>query len=184
MRIAFTGASSTGKSSVAKSFVESDANRSLGYSVIGVNSRSLLSSLGLASVSDMPSSVYRVFQTMYLSQKLLVEGSADRYLTERSFADCLAYWRVHCSETATPSENELIESICKANTSRYDKHFLFPTGAISLVDDGFRNTREDYHREFERVLIDILEDCNVETVRMPRASVMERVAFFVGHLND
>ena len=184
MRIAFTGASGTGKTSVARCFVQSDANRSLGYSVVGVDSRLLLSSLGLASVHDMPSSVYRVFQTMYLSQKLLVEEAAYRYLTERSFADCLAYWRVHCAETAAPSENELIESICKANISRYDMHFFFPTDTILLVEDGFRNTREEYHREFERVLMDILDDCNIEAVRMPHASVTERVDFFIGHLND
>lgn len=183
MKIAFTGASSTGKTSVAQSFFESDANRILGYSVINVDSRWLLSSLGLGLANNISSCDYRIFQTMYISQKLFTEKAADHYITARSFADCLAYWRMHCANTATSSEDKLIEALCRNMISRYDQHFFFPTGFFALQQDGFRHTGEEYHSQFEETLLDILNTEDVQFIRMPPAGITERVEFLVGHLN-
>ena len=184
MKIALSGASSTGKTSVARQFLLTEFAISRGFSICDVGSRALLEYLGLGLADQISSSDYRVFEIMYISRKLYIESSESIFITERSFADCLAYWRIHCAPTATPDEQALIENVCLKSLRSYDRHFLFPTGFLPLEQDGFRHTQIAYHEKFNRILEGIFQDCGIVPVTMPRASIEDRVEFLVRELND
>ncbi|GAA6136507.1 hypothetical protein NBRC116583_02540 [Arenicella sp. 4NH20-0111] len=183
MRVAFTGAAGTGKTSVAKSIVKSAVNDSLKYTILGVDSRQLLSLLGLSQTSQIKTSYYRVFQTMYLGQKIILEDNNKKFLTERSYADCLAYWRLHCSESATNDENEFIESLCYKNIYKYDFHFFYPNGYLKLEQDGFRNPSLEYHKKYEKELLKIYEEWKIERIEMPLTNIKERTRFVLDYLS-
>lgn len=183
MKIAFSGASGTGKTSVARELLQTPFAEAQGLLLVGVDSRALLTTLGLGLANKISSTQYRVFQTMYISRKIVAESIDDSFVTERSFADCLAYWRIHCAQSATTEENELIERICRDRISQYDVHFLFPVGYLKLEEDGFRHTQIDYHAKYQAVLQGILTDFGISPLTMPRASVNERVRFLVQAFN-
>lgn len=184
MKIAFSGASGTGKTSVARKLLQTPFAGALGLSLVGVDSRALLTTLGLGLANDISSTQYRVFQTMYISRKLASETIEGSLFTERSFADCLAYWRIHCAQSATGEENAIIEKICLDHIPQYDAHFLFPTGYLELEKDGFRHTQIEYHAKFQAMLERILKDCGVAPFTMPRASVDERVQFLIRAVHE
>lgn len=183
MKIALTGASSTGKTSVAHRFVDSRYAKIHNYQILGVDSRALLRTLDLGSSEAISSSDYRVFQTMYISRKIHIESHKMNFVTERSYADCLAYWRIHCQPTATPEENDLIHKICMKFVMSYDFHFLFPTGYLTIEDDGYRHTLEEYHANFQTELERIFDEGKITPIVMPRASIEERTAFLISEIH-
>lgn len=182
MKISFTGASGTGKTSVAKQLFSSHKGELADLELVGVNSRGLLDKLGLQRAEDIGDLEYKVFQTMYFSQKLLLESKASSLLTERSFADGLAYWKLHCEASASRAENAIFHRLCREQTKTYDRHFLFPTDFLPLEDDGYRHGNPDYHREFELVLRSILDEWMIEYVEMPRSDITERARFVLDYI--
>ena len=184
MKIAFTGASGTGKTSVLNGFLKTSKTNNLNYKSIVVNSRKLLTTLGLGGVANIDPSEFRVFQLMHLAQKIDKEfEERENFITDRSFADCLAYWRMHCSKIATKQENNIVENLCKNAIKCYSYHFFFPTGFIRLEDDGFRHTSAKYHYDFEKGLMTVLSEVGIEPVPMPLSNVEERVKFILGYIN-
>lgn len=179
MKIAFTGASGTGKTSVARNLL-SQSHETLGeIPLVGVDSRSLLDMLGLKRAESIDDDQYKVFQMMYFSQKMLVESGCGELLTERSFVDGLTYWKMHCEQSASPSENEMIHRLCREQTKKYDYHFLFPVGFIPVEDDGYRHRDPEYHKEFELLLESILRDWGIKYMVMPCSDVPTRSDFIV-----
>lgn len=182
MRIAFTGASGTGKTSVANQLVSKKPQALPSLTVIGVDSRALLDTLSLRRAENINDDQYRVFQTMYFSQKILVEAGETSFLTERSFADGFAYWKLHCERSASQSENTMIHRICREQSLKYDHHFLFPTGFIPVEDDGYRHRDPEYHERFQALLQAILMEWDVQYTIMPHADVCSRADFILDNL--
>ena len=118
MRIALTGASSTGKTTLANELLAAYPKLNLP----NVNARELLVEQGCRNVGDMDASQYKHFQNAYIDRKRLLERAKTHYLTERSFVDAFVYWNHHCAGCSTPAENKRVITLCKRWASRYDLH--------------------------------------------------------------
>jgi len=179
MKIAFTGASGTGKTSVAHHLLSPQFQTLMEVPLAGVDSRNLLDMLGLRRSESIEDDQYKVFQTMYFAQKVLIESEHEAFLTERSFVDGLVYWKMHCENNASPSENAIMHSLCYEQTMKYDYHFLFPTGFIPVEDDGYRHRDPEYHKKFELLLQSILREWEVRYTVIPRSDVSSRANFIM-----
>ncbi|GJL66423.1 MAG: hypothetical protein NPIRA05_13940 [Nitrospirales bacterium] len=177
MKIAFTGASGTGKTSVAHYLLSKKCRELSEIPLVGVDSRNLLDNIGLKRAEFIDHNQYKVFQIMYFSQKMLIESGRDAFLTERSFADGLIYWKMHCDGVADPSEKEIITRLCREQTMKYDYHFLFPVGFIPLEDDGYRHQSPEYHKRFELYLESLLNEWGIKYIVVPNSDVPTRAKF-------
>lgn len=177
MKIAFSGASSTGKTSVSKKILSRIEKKIPKFRLLNVDARSILDLFPNKSVSAIDADIYRLFQSIYVGQKLHAETGEDAFLTERSFLDCLAFWKIHCQQYASSSESAVFENICTRHARNYDITFFFPTGLFSVRADGYRNISQSYHEEFQAVLLGIFKDQGTMFVDVPAGSVEERSNF-------
>src|SRR5437773_680930 len=92
MKIALTGSSSTGKTTLAHLLTDHEVLSELKY--VTADSRALLEKMGYRSMDRMTRDQLREFQTAYLECKLNIEGNIESYITERSTVDVAAYWLV------------------------------------------------------------------------------------------
>lgn len=124
MKIAFSGASSTGKTSVSKQILPRIEKRNSNFKLLNVDARSILDLFPNKSVSTIDADIYRLFQSIYVGQKMYSEVGENDFLTERSFLDCLAFWKIHCQKHASNSESAVFENICTLHARNYDITFF------------------------------------------------------------
>lgn len=179
MRVAFTGASSTGKTACATDLVERlNLERPNGrglFTLATVGGRALLDALGEKSVAATAPPVLVGYQIMYIGAKMESERLPARLVTDRSFGDCLAYWRIHCAGNVSNELSNKIERLCFERIRRYDHHFIFPTGVIRFEDDGYRSPDGPYHEIFESALLEVYREAGIDCVPVPPGCVEERV---------
>lgn len=183
MRIAFTGASGTGKTATANEFMGIIGGHPSVKQIIRVDARAILRKMGQTSVDKCSPSVYKQFQIAYVEEKIAAEQEADNYLCERSFCDCLAYWRLHNLNTSQDDQSAFLTRACLQYTMRYDIHFIFKNGRIPFAQDGYRHNDLDYHTSFERILEAVLAEANVTPVLVPPLSIAESARFVLGEID-
>lgn len=157
MRIALTGSSSTGKTTLARAF----NLRNPEVCVLNVDARSILDAMHIESCNNMTPNVYSVFQRRYIATKIKNERGRSRYITERSFVDSYAYWVLNCSCSYGDRLNSQVWRICKYCAERYDKHLLLPYGLVPHCDDGYRQPDPVYHKEIEGIIINTLNSWGI-----------------------
>jgi nicotinamide riboside kinase len=154
MKIAITGASSTGKTTLAGELCGSMPE----YQRLNVNARELLTKRGERNVADMGADEYKAFQLEYIDQKIRIEGVGNRFIVERSFVDCCAYWDFHCADRSTPAENSRIRQVCEEWSRKYDLHIYLPFGQAPFELDGYRNPSPKYHAEIGAAILGLLRN--------------------------
>src|SRR5258708_39608971 len=87
LRIAITGASSTGKTTLTKALMRDRRFSSIVETLIPERARTLLESLGHASFDEMAREELRDLQHRLFLLKLEEESKSDSYLVDRSFVD-------------------------------------------------------------------------------------------------
>ena len=133
MKIAFTGASSTGKTTTAQELFNSGLLAQLDIEII----RPLNTRAGLTKKIDDLSHQERIaYQQKRFDEKKILEKNRANFITERSFIDLLAY---RYAIIPTPTQDEIDEHVELAN--EYTVHFFFPHGLFPYELDG---TRPDY----------------------------------------
>ncbi len=151
IRLAFCGASGTGKSTLA-----SLVSARIGLPICPVGSREVSKAMGFASPYDVDAAGKRVeFQHELLKQKYAWERShADGYVSDRTHFDNLTYTTMHAPGPA--ADPHFIEAVVAA--ASYHTHIvLCPIGAVHNVgDDPARINDSRYHREYERILLDLI----------------------------
>lgn len=179
MRIAFAGASSTGKTTVAKRLLENEMFSNLiGDSkdlFLTIDARSILTSKKFSCLDNMTHNEKKHFQEIYLKEKIKKEKFKDNYLTDRSFVDLAAYWRENDPEVRTSGESGNYYKKCKLNVVRYDIHFYFPFGTIRFTPDGFRSFDLDYNKSIDKNIRYFLELWDINYVVMNELDIESRV---------
>jgi len=149
MRIAFTGSSSTGKTTLANKLQEDTRFCELSLEFITVDARKLLEERGFKSMDRMITEEKIKFQAAYLEKKLVLENGRDSYFTDRSFIDVASYW-LELDKTGLPASDidSYIER-CRQEVGRYDLHFYFPYGLFPFESDGYRSEQIDLHERID-----------------------------------
>lgn len=143
-RIAFAGASGTGKTTRAKAVAEA-----LGLPICPIGSRSVAEAMGFASPYDVDAAGQRdAFQARLLSEKQQweQEHAATGFVTDRTHYDNLAYTAMHCPDVLSAA---LLDDVI-AFSSLYTSIVFCPMKVFwSLGEDSARVPRQGYHQMYE-----------------------------------
>jgi len=145
MRIAFAGASGTGKTTLARYVSER-----YGLPINPVGSRSVSAAMGFASPYDVDAAGKRgEFQRRLQAEKIAWEMAHDSFVTDRTTLDELVYTMFHDVDTAAGEYHER----AVAHMARYDIVFFCPARAFCKVDgDKARRDSMPYQVLFSDVL--------------------------------
>src|SRR4051812_17933176 len=106
MRIAFTGTSSTGKTTLARELMRVPEFANVVGTFLTEDARALLRELAHKSMDTMSRDELRRFQEEYFQRKAKKEQGAGSFLVDRSFVDVAAYWLVRDTVDLPPNVQE------------------------------------------------------------------------------
>lgn len=164
MKIAFCGASGTGKSTI----MDWLKTRLPAYDVNPVGSRSVALDMGYDNPYSVDAAGKRSeFQDRLLKSKFAWEKSRASFLTDRTLVDNLAYTVMHKAESVTKEQL----SIIREGMSKYDVVFYCQLGSFqNLNDDPARVSDLVYHEIYDGIIRGFL------AVYPPRRLVVVSVA--------
>lgn len=144
MKIAISGASGTGKTTLARALSE---HYKIPLNPIGA--RDVAKAMGFDNPYDVDKAGKRVeFQARLFEAKLEWEQAHDNFVTDRSYLDNLTYCCLHILDQVT----EDMVSRFRTATLRYDAVFVLPRGVFQNLDDGIRQTNPVYHELYDVIL--------------------------------
>ncbi|QWV92108.1 ATP-binding protein [Geomonas oryzisoli] len=184
MKVAFTGSSSTGKTTLALRLQTDPRFCILLPAFITVDARRILAERGFGSMDRMQPEELRSFQHAYLERKLALENGRDGYFTDRSFIDLAAYWLERDAAGLPASEVEAFVEICRHEANRYDLHVYFPYGLIPFESDGYRSEDEIFHQRINSRICQLLHDWGHRVVRLNAIDISERCDAVIGTLQE
>ena len=144
MRVAFAGASGTGKTTLMRHVV-----KMTGFDVCPVGSRGVAKSMGFENPYDVDAAGRRdEFQKRLFAEKRDWEASHEFFVTDRSAFDNLAYSTMHGARVTT---DELLEY--EGAMARYTHVLYLPITAFHDVGDDPHRVKElGYHVMFDMIL--------------------------------
>lgn len=151
-RIAFMGASGTGKTTLAQ-WVAQEYN--LPKNPVG--SRSVAQELGFESPYDVDAAGRRhEFQSLLLARKIQWEAEQDEFVTDRTTLDNLVYTAFHHIDTAVEQYR-----LSYSAFYRYTDVFFCPTASHLQIDkDPHRDSRVEYHLMTDVFLFGLVQQTN------------------------
>lgn len=177
MRIAFTGASSTGKTTLSN-HIQADTRL---FAAIGpfvtTDARRLLRELGYENIDSMSLDARIRFQFAYLERKLALESELENFFTDRSFVDLAAYWLQYTGRTLADGDEYVAR--CRTEVGRYGAHFYFPSELLPLKADGWRSAETASRERTDGYIRAILDAWGVSAVALNELDLdlrRERVA--------
>jgi nicotinamide riboside kinase len=174
VRIAFTGAGSTGKTTLARAITLDTRLAAAIGPFVTTDARAILAASGHTGVDGM-SAVERLrFQHSYLDRKLALEVGRDEYFTDRSFVDLAAYW-LEYTGGSLPTEDEYVKR-CKQAVTRYNAHIYFPVGLLPLELDGWRSTDSESRARTDRNIRAILKDWGISPIVLDTLDLATRLS--------
>lgn len=175
MKIALTGSSSSGKTTLARSLMENPKFVELAGEFVTEDARSLLRTLGHQSMDEMTRAEQREFQERYLEQKAANELDRECFLVDRSYVDVAAYWLVRDGFDLPLDEQERFEHTCCELARNYDIHIHFPFGQISFASDGYRSEDVEFHERIATKIHDLLRGWDIEHVTIESPNLEARL---------
>ena len=176
MRIALTGSSSTGKTTLIKYLVENVTFQNLIKTHITADARKLLDEMGCQNTDLMSSDDLRKFQIAYVNHKWLLEKPSDCYITEMSFIDCAAFLLQRDNLDCKDDKHLWLVDLCHRYSKRYDLHFYLPFGLIKFEADGYRSTNLELHNRFDQQILQFLNIWKIKYYTLSMASLEERAS--------
>ncbi len=157
MKIAISGASGTGKTTLARMISE---HYQIPLNPVG--SRTVAKEMGFDNPYDVDKAGLRVeFQSKLFEAKRKWEQEHDSFVTDRSYMDNATYCALHMAEHLT--EKILLEHMKAMEI--YDFVFKLRLDAFQSLDDGVRQTNKLYHQLYEMILASF--DASACAVRGP-----------------
>lgn len=146
MRVAFCGASGTGKSTLAE-FVA----KTYGFPMNPVGSRSVSKAMGFENPYDVDKAGKRAeFQWRLLCDKVAWEAEHESFVTDRTVVDNVAYLALHDSAALDSSD---ISTMCDAGMRQYTHIIYTPLRTFqNLGGDPARREGRLYHECFDAMV--------------------------------
>lgn len=145
MKLAFCGASGTGKSTLAKMWAESQ-----GVPMNPIGARQVAASMGFESPYDVDKipGMREKFQVELLNQKYEWEKSRPDFVTDRTYFDNLVYSLMHNGKHVNHEYVQKVEEY----SDIYDLIVLFPVDVFQDLNDPVRVQDKAYHKTYEWIL--------------------------------
>ncbi len=176
MKIAFTGASSTGKTTLAKAMEEK-----IPLKYINVDSRKIIDELKHSNIDNLNEQEFLEFQKIWLNEKLINEKSIENFITDRTYIDAIAYMR-----NRNITDIELFNSYLK-KMEVYDFIFYLPIGRIPFLNDGYRTKDEESNKNVDKYILDLLQQNDIKYYKVDISdleSSLEYVLNIIGSSNE
>lgn len=182
VRVAFAGASGTGKSTLATAVAEA-----FRLPLVPIGARSVAREMGFASPYDVDAGGRRgELQERLFAAKRAWEATAEAFVTDRTHLDNLAYTALHHAESLTA---EVVDARLLASL-RYDLIFFCSVEQFhDCAGDPARKPELGYHLAYELVLSSLLRSLanrgafvfHVQSAELEarRAQVLETTRYFV-----
>lgn len=164
MRIAFTGASSTGKTTLSNHILGDARLAAAMGPFVTTDARRLLRELGYENIDSMGLDDRIRFQFAYLERKLALESGHESFFTDRSFVDLAAYWLQYTGRTLADGDEYVAR--CRSEVGRYGAHFYFPSELLPLKADGWRATETGSREKTDGHIRAILDAWGVPAIAL------------------
>lgn len=175
IKIAITGASCTGKTTLAHELMRDTRINHVITSVINVDARTILKQLGFQSMDLMNREELKSFQLNYYEKKKQIEKGLNDFLAERSFVDVAAFWLIRDTfEQGIDEQNRLIIP-CQTESQKYDLHIFLPFGIIPFESDGYRSEDIELHTKVSAQMKSFLVEWNLMFVEIDTDDLHLRV---------
>lgn len=176
MKIAFFGASGTGKTTLAKAVAQI-----LGLTFNPVGSRSVAQSMGFEKPYDVDAAGRRVdFQIELSKAKLQWESARHSFVTDRTGADEWAYANLHAPTLITSSVGNEYGNRLVRITSQYDLIFHTPIDVFqNLAGDPARQTDPEYHERTEDYMTHFMDRFGFSYRTLDTPHLQERIDIVV-----
>jgi nicotinamide riboside kinase len=175
MKIALTGSSSVGKTTLVHSLTRLKRFNASIPNAVTADARALLRESGFHGMDAMTQEQTRAFQRRYFLRKRDSEAELTEFISERSFVDVAAYWMERDSNDASTTIDNFVEE-CRLQSLKYDWHFYLPFGLFPFESDGYRSEDLDFHRRIDWRIRELLREWRLVTVTLDTPIHSERVA--------
>ena len=171
MRIAFCGASGTGKTTLVDPLM-----KTLGLEKNPIGSRSVAADMGFANPYDVDAAGRRVeFQTRLVTEKRAWEDAHDSFITDRTTVDNLAYSALHMVEAI---DSDYLK-FCLDGLARYTHIFFCPSRVFcNPAGDPARVQDLTYHRLYDIMLEGLIDPDYRDDIDRTKAVFPKRVRNF------
>jgi hypothetical protein len=143
LRIAVTGASGVGKSSLSELIAIA-----MDLPLIPEIARELCLQRGHANPAEIPDQ--QTFRQEVLEKQTTAESECPNYVSDRSTIDCWVMWQRWHICTAMTYETEAYYEQCRTQANNYT-HVIYIPPMFPAVEDAFRWTEPDYIKQLDRL---------------------------------
>lgn len=182
MKIAITGASSTGKTALAKELLKRNEFHKYASKFLSTDARGLLALMGYKSMDLMTKEETLKFQEKYFLKKTNIELNKNNFITDRSYVDGAAYWLIR---DAYDLPNELQQPFInksKIKACEYDLHIYLPFGVIEFESDGYRSENIDFHKQIDIQIKYYLNKWGINYITLSTPILEKRVEYVLNYL--
>jgi nicotinamide riboside kinase len=174
LRLAVSGASSTGKTTLIQALGESGILKEYRLRVLAIDERAILRKMGCQDTGCMGTDELRSFQLRLLEEKIAQEQGQTGYICEHSYVDMAAYWTVRDSKRKEVAD-DMIVSRCRRFAAEYDLHIMLPFGAIPFEADGYRSKDINLHQQVAAQIDKFLKKWRLRHVILAERDLAKRV---------
>jgi nicotinamide riboside kinase len=183
MKIALTGSTSTGKTTLVRELYKNDEFKRYNLEFLTVDARSILDSLGFKQMDLMTKEQTREFQKICFRTKKEIELGKDNFIVDRSFIDVASYWLVREWDYDMNNAKNLIDE-SRILAWQYDLHFYFPYGIIPFEADGYRSNDENQREAIDIQIKKFLIEWNIDFVSLNTIYMADRVNIVIKEMRN
>lgn len=181
MRIGFTGAQGTGKTTLLRAVQNSGMN----FKVVPSTAREALKAgFKVNRDADTLSQLVTTVSRVALEDSLYRQH--NKTLSDRTPLDSLAYTFYQMSKVWTEEPNmyywNISAGLVVEHMYKYDYVFYFPP-YWAPKEDGVRDGDVQYQTDIDQIILDLMKDFEIDHYIMPKGSTEERLAFLTNVVN-